>query len=542
MSPVSRRTVLSTGGTLAALAAGGPLLASCGGNSAPGGTSSGGAAGSDAPVAAPTFRAPEGPEPDIAGDADIPDTFFSYPAEPTVSVPEAPGDGQPLRILTQTFSPVTAQPPQNTAWANLNDKLGSALEIQQVPSGEYATVFATSLAGGQLPDMFFLAEQPDMPDMVEATCLDLSDHLAGDAILAYPNLAAIPSDCWEAGRYNGRLYGLPSPRGAMSSGVLYRRDDLLAAQGVAPEWDDFEGFFSLAQQLNDPRGGRWATTIVPGQYIKNMLGIPNFWQYDGTTMQSWWTAPQMEEALEAQRRWAEAGLMNPDAFASPNTKVWFSTGAAYFNPDSFSAWSQYFADPPEGFDIDVCQIPAFDGDGTGHLWMSFPSYGRAGINRNAADRVETLLKVANYFAAPFGTQEYLDVKMGQEGADYTFEGTDPIATSTGAANSALGVRYIADCRIANYLPGHEDSARKLDASIRELVPDAFRNDAVYLYSETVESDFASSAQMFNALEADIVQGRKQVSEWRPAADQWWADSGQQMAEELTEAYHAAGRG
>lgn len=539
MSQFSRRTLLHTGGTAAALTLGGSLLTGCGsGGSGPGGQAAGGGERADAP----TYRAPDGPQPDIVGDADIPDTFFSYPADPTVSVTEQAGDGQPVRILTQTFSPVTAQPPQNTAWQHLNERLGSTLEIQQIPAGEYATVFATTLAGDQLPDMFFIAEQPDMPDMVQAVCHDLSEFLAGDAILAYPNLAAIPPDAWEAGRYNGRLYGIPSPRGAMSSGVLYRRDDLLAAQGVQAEWDDFEGFFELCQQLNDPRGGRWATTIVPGQYIKNMLGIPNFWRFDGSTMQSWWTAPEVEEALEAQRRWAEAGLMNPDAFASPNTKVWFSTGAAYFNPDAFSAWSQYWADAPEGFDIDVCQIPAFDGDGTGHLWMSFPSYGRSGINRNAGDRIETLLRVANYFAAPFGTQEYLDVKMGQEGADYVFEGTDPIATASGAANSALGVRYIADARIANYLPGHPDSARKLDASIRQLVPDAFRNDAVYLHSPAVEDNFAQASQMFNSLESDIVQGRRAVAEWRPAADQWWSEHGQQMADELTEAYHEAGRG
>ena len=51
-----------------------------------------------------------------------------------------------------------------------------------------------------------------------AKAVDLSDHLAGDAILDYPNLANIPTDCWDVGRFNGRIYGLPSPRGAVSRG------------------------------------------------------------------------------------------------------------------------------------------------------------------------------------------------------------------------------------------------------------------------------------------------------------------------------------
>ena len=536
MSPINRRSLIQTGSGLAAVALGVPLVTGCGGDGGGGGGKSGDN------VAAPAFQPPSGPKPDIAGDKDIPDTFFSYPKDPVTSVKQTAGDGKPINILTQTFAPVTAQPPKNTAWANLNEKIGSELKIQQIPAAEYVSKFNTTLAGGELPDMFFIAEVADMPDMVQATCLDLSDHLSGDAVKKYPNLAAIPSEAWEAGRFGGRLYGIPSPRGAMSSGVLYRRDDLLAAKGAKAEWGSFQEFFDLGRQLNDPKGGRWATTIVPGQYIKNMLGIPNFWKYDGKTMQSWWTVPEMEQALEAQRRWVEAGLMHPDAFASPNTKVWFSTGKAYFNPDSFSAWPQYWADAPAGFDIDVCQIPGFESGKKGHLWMSFPSFGRSAINKKAEGRVEALLRVADYLAAPFGTKEYLDVKYGKLGSDYTLKGADPVPTAAGGANTQLGLKYLADARMANYLPGHEASARKLDASIRKLVPDAYRNDAVYLYSKEVEDQFQEASTQFGELESEIVQGRKKVSDWKPAADKWWQDHGQKMAEELAQAYTDAGRG
>lgn len=539
MSPLSRRSLLHVGLGLTTAAVAAPALSGCGSNGGEGSASS----GSNAEAApTPAYRAASGPKPDIVGDANIPDTFFTYPANPVQTVTDKPGDGKPISILTQTYSPVTPQPPTNTAWANLNAQLGSDLEIQQIPQAEYVNKFSTALAGGQLPDMFFIAEVADMPAMVEATCLDLSDHLSGDNITKYPNLAAIPSEAWEVGRFNGRLYGLPTPRGAMSSGVLYRRDDLLARKGVKGEWKSFEEFFALAQELNDPKGGVWATTVVPRQYIKNMLGIPNFWKYDGTTMQSWWTDQKMEQALEAQRQWVKAGLMNPDAFARPNQKSWFTTGKAYFNPDSFTAWAQYMGEAPAGFDIDVCDIPAYDGNGKGHLWMSFPSFGRSAINKKAGDRVETLLKVANYLAAPFGSQEYLAVKYGKQGTDYTLDGTDPVPTKAGAANSALGVKYIVDARIANYLPGHTDAAKKLDASIRKLVPDAYRNDAVYLYSEEYEKNFQEANKNFEALENDIVQGRKPVTEWRTAADAWWKDHGQKMAEELTQAYKDAGRG
>ncbi|RMB57779.1 type 2 periplasmic-binding domain-containing protein [Tessaracoccus antarcticus] len=541
MTPLSRRQFVHASLAIAALSGGGLLSGCGGGSSSDNPTDKGGANGGDA-VPAPTYRPLEnGPKPDIAGDVNIPDTFFNYPSDPFQSVTEMAGDGKPVSILTQTFSPVTAQPPKNTAWQNLNDKIGSELTIQQIPAGEYSTKFSTTLAGQQLPDMFFIAEVSDMPAMVQATCLDLSDHLSGDAILKYPNLAAIPTDAWEAGRFGGRLYGLPSPRGAMSSGILYKRDDMLKAKGIDGTWGSFQEFFDLAKEINDPRGGVWASTSVPGQYIKNMLGMPNFWNYDGKTMQSWWMVPEMEQALEAQRSWVEAGLMNPDAFSSPNTKLWFSTGKGYFNPDAFTAWAQYWVGATSGFDFGGCEIPAFEGGGDGHMWVSFPSFGRSAINKNAGDRVETLLKVANYLAAPFGTQEFLDVKYGKEGVDYTLNGSDPEPTPAGGANSQIGVKYIVDAKVPNYLPGHKESAQKLDTLIRALMPNALYNDAVYLYSKEQEKNFAEALTEFGALEGDIVQGRKQVSDWKPAADKWWKDHGQKMADELAQAYVDAGR-
>ena len=82
------------------------------------------------------------------------------------SVKDKAGDGKPVTILTQTFSPVTATPPANSVWANLQDSIGSELQIQQIPAGEYVTKFSTSVAGSQLPEMFFVAEVPDLPRLI----------------------------------------------------------------------------------------------------------------------------------------------------------------------------------------------------------------------------------------------------------------------------------------------------------------------------------------------------------------------------------------
>ncbi len=75
-------------------------------------------------------------------------------------------------------------------------------------------------------------------------------------------------------------------------------------------------------------------------------------------MLSWWTAPEQEQALEAGRSLFADGLVNPDAFAAPNKKTWFSTGKAYFTDDAFASWPQYYAGvEDESFDMSGCRHP-----------------------------------------------------------------------------------------------------------------------------------------------------------------------------------------
>ena len=499
------------------------------------------------PVEAPAYKQRSGlPRPDILGSRDgvIPSTYLSYPAEPVTTVAKPPGDGRAVSILTQTFSPIPPAVNNNSVWSNLNAELGSPLDIQLVPQADYKIKFATVVAGDSLPDLFFASPDfPRMPELMAARAVDLSEHLSGQGVLDYPNLANLPTACWDVGRFNGRLYGLPSPRGAMQSGILFRRSDLLAQRGLEGEVSSFAEFADVCREVNDPRAGVWALTAVPLQFIRNMLSIPNFWRFDGTGMQSWWTPPEQEQALEAGRKLFADGLVNPDAFAAPNKKTWFSTGKAYFTDDAFASWSQYYASAEaKGFDMSGCAIPAFDGGGAGRMWLSFPSYGFAAVGQQAADRVETMLRIADYLAAPFGSAEYLTIRYGKAGTDYELKDGSPAPTPGSAAASQLGVKYVTDAPIVNFIPGQPAAARKLDRLLRQLVPRALANDAVYLYSKTTSDRFSGAQTRFSSLENDILQGRRPVSDWRLEADSWWKRYGAQMSAELTEAYYAAGRG
>ncbi len=89
-----------------------------------------------------------------------------------------------------------------------------------------------SVAGNQLGDLFMVGAVPQVPQMLAAKAVDLTPHLSGDNIKKYPYLANLPEVCWNSGIFDGKIYGVPVPRGAISSSVLYSRADILEAQGL----------------------------------------------------------------------------------------------------------------------------------------------------------------------------------------------------------------------------------------------------------------------------------------------------------------------
>ena len=60
----------------------------------------------------------------------------------------------------------------------------------------FGTKLQVTIAGGELPDLFFIIADPGItlvPEFFNAKVADLTPHLSGDAVKDYPNLAAIPT-------------------------------------------------------------------------------------------------------------------------------------------------------------------------------------------------------------------------------------------------------------------------------------------------------------------------------------------------------------
>ncbi|GAA0604413.1 extracellular solute-binding protein [Kribbella sandramycini] len=526
---VSRRTFLGGGLAAAAVAATGtPLLTACG-------ASQNDVAAANRAVRLPTFTKYAGVTPDLPSDGVVLDGFLKYPANPVRAITEAPGNGRPITFLTNIPGAIPPAADRNQFWQALNERLGSELQISMASNDEYKDKFATRIAGGDLPDILNIpVDTAQIPGLVKAKCLDLSEHLSGDAVQKYPFLANIPTDFWKGCVFNGAIYGVPVPRGMSRTSLALYREDLLAAKGIKdPRPKNFEEFFDLAKELTAAKQNRWAWTRVPLSTIRQMLGVPNVWKENGGKFSSSYEDEANQEALESGRKMVAAGVVNPDAFNDKASarKQWFNGGIAAFDYDSFVAWNQYYADNTAGdaFAVNMLDVPG------GTPWMGGALNNVTAFSKDSKHSPETLLKIANWMAAPFGTEEYLFRKYGVAGRHYTLQGTDPIPSKAGVVETGIGLQYISDAPLSLYWAGKPEVPRKQHA-VQQKIAKQLVHDASYgLYSDTQSKKQAQLARTMTDLETQIIQGKKPVSDWARGVADWKAAGGDKMRSELEQA-------
>lgn len=532
-------TALSRRRLLGASALGGAALMTGCSNEGRGGVP---AEHANAPVELPEHIPFEGVAPDLPGDPEtgLMDAFFEYPDAPRAATSGTPGDGEEIGSLVRTDSPVPPDLSRNAFWQELNERLGSPLSINIVPGPDWGQKFATTVAGDVLPDIFLVGDMPQKPQFIDAAALDLTPYLSGSAIADYPFLANIPTDTWGPTAFNGKIMGVPIPRGIMSTNILYSRQDLLEDKGITEDPTSFEEFLELCKELTAPRENVWALGAAPLDLIRQMLGIPNGWvETDGALLRNL-ELEEQTEALEATRRLVEAEVLTPDAFSAEghDRKAWFGSGRNYLMVDTFSAWPQFHREQTSGesFAMRMIRTPGFTGEAdTACAWLGNPTFGISAIRKDAVDRVETLLRVLDHLAAPFGTQEYLFRVYGQQGVHYELEGSDPVLTSRGTSETPLGFRYLTDSPWPIYVPGIPESTRKWHEGQEIAVAYGSSDPTLGLYSETGSRIGGSIDGRIGDLTNDIIQGRRPVSAWADGVATWKAAGGDRIRDELEQA-------
>lgn len=492
----------------------------------------------------PSYQPFEGAEPDLPGEVDrCSPAFFGYPADPPRFATEPPGDGAPVTAMVPTSFTVPPARDRNPYWQELERRLGSELRVGITTSADYDAKFATTVAGDDLPDFFSVGTVQALPEFLRRSAVDLTEHLSGDAIAAYPGLANLPTDSWKQVTFDGRILGIPIQRGLMNLPTLFARDDLLRERGMTENPKNFEEFRAFCRELTDADRNRWACSDVPLTFLRSMLDIPQVFTVSDAGFGCSYTDERQQTALEAARQLQADGVIHPDGAATgtPVQKNWLGAGTTLLLEDSFIAWFSLYTQHARvpGFELRALPIPGFEG-GRGTQRIPIPNVNFSAINQRAADRAETLLGIADWLAAPFGTEEYRFAKFGLEGRHYTLDGTDPVTVPDHADEVNLGTLYLADAARVVYARGRREVAQAAYDHQREVTQRAAKDPTLGLYSPTWSRRFDALSAELTALEGDIVAGRKPVSAWTDGVSRFMRGGGQDMIAEYDEALQQAG--
>ncbi|MFJ8862403.1 extracellular solute-binding protein [Streptomyces sp. NPDC102451] len=541
-SPLDRRTFLRGAVlTVAAASVGAPLLTACGG-----GARSAGASGPKAalPAYVPALKA----KPDLVGTADGVQDGFTRPLTSSYrSVTGKVGTGSAVTAMMLTYTPPPPAAAKNVYLQEVNKQANTNLKVQVTPAADYPSKFGAVTAGDALPDLVqmpLFMNLPHLDELLDSRFADLSDHLSGDKVKAYPNLAGIPTYAWKAARIRGRIYGIPLPRPLVSAPMLVRQD-LLAKEGLQHPGTADE-FVEFCKALTDAKAGRWAlgsdsTYMFNVNWFGQMHGAPMHWGLgqDGSLVKDWET-DEFAQAVEFARKLRSAGYFHPDAGAVSvvQVKEQFAQGKVFMCLDSPMGWPAYYevyGKSIPGLDVDAL-VPFAPGGGPAKQYLDTGIYSITALKKADKDRVEELLRVMNFLAAPYGSQEYALLNNGVKGTDHTVDSKGTVTmTDRGTSEKNVALYYLTVGAPVLTSPNYPHYVEQAYAWQKKVVPGGVSDPTNGLYSETASRVNSQLTKAMNDSLLGIISGRRPLSDLKSAVTTWRNGGGDTMRAEYEKA-------
>ncbi|MFF6784171.1 sugar ABC transporter substrate-binding protein [Streptomyces sp. NPDC012510] len=547
MSRMSRRTLLRSMAVGGAAVSAPALLTACSTSSGDSDVSN---AGKDlAPW--PTHKPARGPEPDLAPtEAGVQAGYTAYPADLTRSVSRTPGDGSTVKVMSVSFGTPPKPVSANRFWAAVEKALGVKIEYTIISQADYQKKMATVMAGDAdtLPDIMNVFSGFVLPreaEFVRRRSEDLTPFLSGDAIADYPNLANIPTHAWrDMGRIGGRIHGIPLER-PLPGSTLWLNQGMFTDAGMTEGWtaDDFAAVARKATA-----GRAYALGAAAGSLFGNAVhaaahNAPLEWAVTGDgTFEPGWADERFKAAIAFQARLRKDGSYHPDAtsVSQIDLTTLYYNGTVGSMQDGFGAYLPKYRES-KGKLTPAAALPYSVGGEPGGIVAARRSFGHTVLKKAKKERIELLLRILDYLAAPFGSQEWELVHHGVEGIHFT-RGADgsPQATKLGEVenNTNLPWKYLAEGPQVLFVPGMPDAVRALHAWQREVVPHAVRNASFGLQSATKNARGATLKALVDDTVTGIVAGRLPLSEWDATVKKWRQRGGDRMADEFAKDYAA----
>jgi putative aldouronate transport system substrate-binding protein len=567
---VSRRGFLA--GALAT-AVGLPLLNACAPSSAPSSPAAGAGAPSGAkPSAAksvyPTYSpVANGPKPDYHDDNQLySDAFDNFPQNPIKANASAPGTGSVVNVLVTAYFPLPTPIEQNPTWQAVNKALNADVRMSMAPGADYRVKFATTMSGADsdLPDImhifFGYSIAPNLPQFFKSKCADLTPYLSGDAAKDYPYLAAIPTPAWKnsVSVVDGALYLIPIHRQMTSipprGGNFFRNVDMWdkeLGQDYVPK--NAEDFKKALATLTHPQENRWGigsfgtndNLFGIGSFAQ-MFGAPNNWKLDASgKLTKDRETEEYKAALSFQRDLFAAGSYWPDSLSATMSRPDFIGKKFAVSPEGQgNSWVDFWQrglqqNPQTRFGM-IKPFAAQDSIkpttflGTGFVSMNV-------LKKASPDRIKELLRIMNWLASPFGTQEDLLLTYGLKDQDYSLDdkgNPKPVQGSEGRAGY-VPWRYIAQHPWVFYQAGLDGFAKASHDAELATIPLGVDDPTNGFYAPTLYGKGINADMAWQDGVRQIIRGDQPVSDLDRLNKEWAAAAGDAMRKEYLDAMAAA---
>jgi putative aldouronate transport system substrate-binding protein len=541
---LNRRTLLQAGA--GAVAAGSGLLLP--GRGGPGIAA---AQGTPAPVAGQIVS-------EVPG---VPDAFTQAPT-PYPSVAAVPGKGGTVRMLTLSYRPPATPKGENPYWQELERRLGVTYDAELVPQANYVERVSTALAGGDLPDLFYI-----LPTSTAAAVLyqaieqgafaDLTEYLSGEALNEFPNLARYPSYLWENVRIDGRIHGVPKPV-LLNNDVTFYRGDWAQTLGVG-EITNAEDLFNLLSRMaaGDPNGNGNADTWGSGSFsggwnvdvFQQLFRVPNGWARtpEGGLVNAIETE-EYRQTIAFCRRLYEAGAYHPDAASMTVAQAGDALYAGQIGliPGGFAAFfgasgrRQVIKKTQPSAELVPLIPPGHDG-GQGVTYRYSGYFGFTGIPATVArdtERVKELLRVVDYLCAPFGSEEANFLLYGLPGVHHEEmpDGSKRLNDKGLADRSALVYPFLSENYF--YYPGQPGEAEFAQDLNERMAAIAVENPVQQLYAPASSENGAVLTQLSMDYRTNIITGRQPLEAMDEWIREWRSRGGDQIRAEFEAALNA----
>ncbi len=427
----------------------------------------------------------------------------------------------------------------NYLFEKFQEKLGVKIDLMLYPWANYIDKAMLKLASGDLPDVMWIndgmVKTKAVVDAAEAGAFwDCTDLLKGDE---YPNLKKTLSSTMIANAsIKGRVYGLPGPRPSARNGLLYRKD--LFDKYEIPVPTDVDSFYEAARLLkeNEP-------DMIPFSYggnIVNLLtvaqgGYNNWGEKDGKLVPVYDT-PEYKHSLEILRKMYAEGLMNQDFAIVTGSEV----QAALISGKAGMLSAVY-----DDYEVRQRSLWEVDPDATLGLVATLggttnAQVGSALYTISSAVSEEKLHRIFRYLDDSLEQDILTWEYYGEEGRNYTLVDGIPTFISDEAKKEASDALLIYKSCAVNpvviHWPGDSEITKEWKDATEQYAESCVRDYSSPLMSATQTEEGAELGKILEDARTQYIMGEIDEAGYDAAVERWYAQGGEQIAEEFTEAY------